>query len=88
MAKAVARRWGARSITVNTIEVELSAFILGDEPVDDRVLPAAVTLGASALPAGSATRDVVGLIEMLSTDAGGALTGALLVADRGTVMQP
>jgi 3-oxoacyl-[acyl-carrier protein] reductase len=88
MAKAVARRWGARSITVNTIEVELSAFILGDEPVGDRVLPAVVTLGASALPAGSASRDVVGLIEMLSTDAGGALTGALLVADRGTVMQP
>jgi len=25
---------------------------------------------------------------MLSTDVGGALTGALLVADRGTVMQP
>ncbi|CAM8642370.1 FabG Dehydrogenases with different specificities (related to short-chain alcohol dehydrogenases) [Acidimicrobiia bacterium] len=88
MAKAVARRWGARSITVNTIEVELSAFILGDEPVGDRVLPAVATLGASALPAGSATQDVVGLIDMLSTDAGGALTGALLVADRGTVMQP
>ena len=88
MAKAVARRWGARSITVNTIEVELASFILGDEPVGDRVLPAVVTLGASALPAGSAPRDVVGLIEMLSTDVGGALTGALLVADRGTVMQP
>ena len=88
MAKAIARRWGARVITVNTIEVELSAFMLGDEPVGDRVLPAVATLGSSALPAGSATQDVIGLIEMLSTDAGGALTGALLVADRGTVMQP
>jgi 3-oxoacyl-[acyl-carrier protein] reductase len=88
MAKAVARRWGARSITVNTIEVELSAFILGDEPVGDRILPAVSTLGAAALPAGSAVGDVVGLIGMLSTEAAGAVTGALLVADRGTVMLP
>ena len=88
MAKAVARRWGARSITVNTIEVELSAFILGDEPVGDRILPAVSTLGTSALPAGSAVGDVVGLIGMLSTEAAGAVTGALLVADRGTVMLP
>ena len=35
MAKAVARRWGARSITVNTIEVELGAFMLGDNVDDD-----------------------------------------------------
>jgi len=88
MAKAVARRWGARSITVNTIEVELSAFILGDEPVGDRILPAVSTLGAAALPAGSAVGDVVALIGMLSTEAAGAVTGALLVADRGTVMLP
>lgn len=88
MAKAVARRWGARSITVNTVEVELSAFILGDEPVGDRILPAVSTLGAAALPAGSAVGDVVGLIGMLSTEAAGAVTGALLVADRGTVMLP
>ena len=88
MAKAVARRWGARSITVNTIEVELSAFILGDEPVGDRILPAVSTLGAAALPAGSAVDDVIGLIGMLSTEAAGAVTGALLVADRGTVMLP
>jgi hypothetical protein len=31
---------------------------------------------------------VVGLIEVLDSGAGSALTGALLVADRGTVMLP
>ena len=34
MAKAVARRWGARGITVNTIEVDLAAFVLGDATGD------------------------------------------------------
>jgi hypothetical protein len=32
--------------------------------------------------------DVAGLVEMLDSAAGAALTGALLVADRGTVMLP
>ena len=35
MAKAVARRWGARGITVNTIEVDLAAFVLGDDDGGD-----------------------------------------------------
>jgi NAD(P)-dependent dehydrogenase (short-subunit alcohol dehydrogenase family) len=97
MAKAVARRWGARGITVNTIEVDLAAFVLGDAPAGDRgdvgagggpVAPVVAQLGVSALPPGSAVADVAGLIEMLDSPSGAALTGALLVADRGTVMLP
>jgi NAD(P)-dependent dehydrogenase (short-subunit alcohol dehydrogenase family) len=91
MAKAVARRWGARSVTVNTIEVDLAAFILGDD-VDANAagvdIPAVPVLGQPALPPGSAVDDVLGLIDMLATPAAAAITGALLVADRGTVMQP
>jgi NAD(P)-dependent dehydrogenase (short-subunit alcohol dehydrogenase family) len=97
MAKAVARRWGARGITVNTIEVDLAAFVLGhtaeagDGDGGDggaASLPAASQLGTPALAPGSAVADVVGLIEVLESPAGAALTGGLLVADRGTVMQP
>jgi len=88
MAKAVARRWGVRSITVNTIEVELSAFMLGDDDPNGVEIPAVPVLGQPSLPAGSAVDDVLGLIDMLATPAAGAITGALLVADRGTVMQP
>jgi len=98
MAKAVARRWGARGITVNTIEVDLAAFVLGDAPGSDPdsgegagdrpVVPVVAQLGLSALPSGSAVADVAGLIEMLGSPSGAALTGALLVADRGTVMLP
>ncbi|MBJ7306688.1 MAG: SDR family oxidoreductase [Acidimicrobiia bacterium] len=88
MAKAVARRWGARSITVNTIEVELGAFMLGDNEVGDTEVPVVPVLGQPALPPASAVDDVIGLIDMLATPAAGAITGALLVADRGTVMQP
>jgi 3-oxoacyl-[acyl-carrier protein] reductase len=88
MAKAIARRWGARSITVNTVEVELSAFVLGDDPDSDVVVPTVPVLGASALPAGSAVDDVVGVIDMLFSAPAAAVTGALLVADRGTVMLP
>lgn len=88
MAKAVARRWGARSITLNTIEVELAAFMLGDDPADDVEVPAVPVLGVAALPEGSAVADVVGLIDLLSSAPAAAITGGLLVADRGTVMQP
>jgi len=88
MAKAVARRWGARSITVNTIEVDLAAFMLGDNDSTDAVMPVVPVLGQPALPPGSAVDDVLGLVDMLATPAAGAITGALLVADRGTVMQP
>ena len=88
MAKAVARRWGVRSITVNTIEVDLSAFMLGDAEATDVVVPQVPVLGQPALPPSSAVDDVLGLVDMLATPAAGAITGALLVADRGTVMQP
>ena len=88
MAKAVARRWGARSITVNTIEVELAAFLLGDNDASDAEVPIVPVLGQPALPPASAVDDVIGLIDMLATPAAGAITGGLLVADRGTVMQP
>ena len=91
MAKAVARRWGARSITVNTIEVDLAAFVLGDDVgggAGDVAVPVVPVLGQPALPPGSAVGDVFGLVDMLATPAAGAITGALLVADRGTVMQP
>lgn len=88
MAKAVARRWGVRSITVNTIEVDLSAFMLGDAVATDVVVPQVPVLGQPALPPSSAVDDVLGLVDMLATPAAGAITGALLVADRGTVMQP
>lgn len=88
MAKAVARRWGARSITVNTIEVELAAFMLGDNDTGNTEIPVVPVLGQPALPPASAVDDVIGLIDMLATPAAGAITGALLVADRGTVMQP
>ena len=91
MAKAVARRWGARAITVNTIEVDLAAFVLGDASGDVDAagsVPAVSQLGTPALAPGSAVADVMGLIEVLESPAGAALTGGLLVADRGTVMQP
>jgi NAD(P)-dependent dehydrogenase (short-subunit alcohol dehydrogenase family) len=87
MAKAVARRWGARGVTVNTIEVDLAAFV-GDAAPDGAEVPAVVQLGTSALGPGSAVDDVAGLVEVLASDAGAAVTGALLVADRGTVMVP
>lgn len=87
MAKAVARRWGERGVTVNTIEVDLAAFVGGAGPAGAD-LPAVVQLGTSALGPGSAVDDVVGLLEVLASDAGAAVTGALLVADRGTVMVP
>ena len=91
MAKAVARRWGARDITVNTIEVDLAAFVLGAAAGDGDAaasVPTVSQLGTPALAPGSAIDDVVGLIEVLESPAGAALTGGLLVADRGTVMQP
>lgn len=87
MGKAVARRWGERGITVNTIEVDLAAFIGAAAPGGPEV-PAVVQLGTSALGPGSAVDDVAGLVEVLASDPGAAVTGALLVADRGTVMVP
>lgn len=88
MAKAVARRWGARSITLNSIEVTLEAFLLGDEPSDAVVVPAVPVLGVAALPESDAVTDVLGLLDLLATPEATALTGGLLVADRGTVLQP
>ena len=73
---------------MNTIEVELAAFMLGDNDSTDAVMPVVPVLGQPALPPGSAVDDVLGLVDMLATPAAGAITGALLVADRGTVMQP
>lgn len=89
MAKAVARRWGARGITVNVIEVELGPFMLGDggTHAGDEV-PHVPVLGQPALADRDAVADVVGLLDLLVEPAADALTGALLVADRGTVMQP
>lgn len=86
MAKAVARRWGARSITVNTIEVDLATFIVGDG--DRANVPSVPVLGVPALAESSVVHDVVGLISLLRSESSSGLTGALLVADRGTVMQP
>lgn len=86
LVKAVARRWGARSITVNTIEVDLATFIAGDGDSSD--VPSVPVLGVPALPASSVVDDVVGLISLLRSESANGLTGALLVADRGTVMQP
>jgi NAD(P)-dependent dehydrogenase (short-subunit alcohol dehydrogenase family) len=90
MAKAVARRWGARSVTVNTIEVELATFILGgvDDPAATASLPQVPVLGAPALPAAPILDDVIGLVEFFASPAGRAVTGAFLMADRGTVMLP
>ena len=90
MAKALARRWGARSITVNTIEVDLGAFMLagGDAAAGTPAVPAVPVLGSPALPEGSVADDVLGLIEFFASPAGHAVTGALLVADRGMVMLP
>lgn len=87
MAKAVARRWGARSITVNTIEVELSAFMLGDSD-DTSAVPQVPVLGSPALAEGSVVADVLGLLDVFTSPAGRAITGAFLMADRGTVMLP
>jgi len=90
MAKAVARRWGARSITVNTIEVDLATFMLGgsDDPDAAALLPQVPVLGAPALPVAPILDDVMGLIGFFESPAGRAVTGAFLMADRGTVMLP
>lgn len=89
MTKAVARRWGARSITVNTIEVDLATFVLGaaDDPGAGS-LPQVPVLGSAALPAAPILDDVMGLIGFFASSAGRAVTGAFLMADRGTVMLP
>jgi len=88
MAKAVARRWGTRSITVNAIGVELSAFMLGDAEADATSVPQVPVLGSPALPDGSVVDDVLALLEVLASPAGRSITGAFLMADRGTVMLP
>lgn len=88
LAKAVARRWGARSITVNTIEVTLEAYLLGDSPAGSVDVPEVPVLGVAALPPASAVDDVVGLLDLLAMPQASAITGGLLVADRGTVLQP
>ena len=88
MAKAVARRWGARSITVNTIGVELSAFMLGGVDEGSTAVPQVPVLGSPALPDGSVVADVLALLEVFASPAGRSITGAFLMADRGTVMLP
>lgn len=88
MAKAVARRWGARSITVNTIEVELAAFMLADGDDGATEVPQVPVLGSPALAPGSVVDDVLGLLGVLASPAGRSITGAFLMADRGTVMLP
>ena len=98
MAKALARRWGARSITVNTIEVDLATFMLGNAiPTDAvadadadgvRAVPVVPVLGTSALAPGDIVEDVMGLIHFFASPPGHAVTGALLMADRGMVMLP
>jgi NAD(P)-dependent dehydrogenase (short-subunit alcohol dehydrogenase family) len=88
MAKAVARRWGARSITVNTIGVELSAFMLGGAEAGVTAVPQVPVLGSPALPDGSVVDDVLALLEVFASPAGRSITGAFLMADRGTVMLP
>ena len=84
MAKVAARRWGARGITVNTVLVPLAAF-LGDATPPGAAVP---SLGAASLPDHEALDDAAGLVAMLAGPDGGALTGATLGADAGTVMQP
>jgi NAD(P)-dependent dehydrogenase (short-subunit alcohol dehydrogenase family) len=88
MAKAVARRWGARSITVNTIGVELSAFMLGDAEAGATAVPQVPVLGSPALAEGSVVDDVLALLDVFASPAGRSITGAFLMADRGTVMLP
>ena len=88
MVKAVARRWGARGVTVNTIEVDLDAFVRGDDAVEGTSVPSVPVLGQPSLPDRDAVADVVGLIDLLAEPSAAGLTGALLVADRGTVLQP
>lgn len=88
MAKAVARRWGARGVTVNTIEVDLDTFVRGDGSGGSTEVPSVPVLGQPSLPERDAVGDVIGLIDLLAAPTAGGLTGALLVADRGTVLQP
>lgn len=92
MAKSMARRWGARSITVNTIEVDLEGFLLGDRDADAGsevpAVPAVPVLGTPALPPGSVVDDVLAVITLLDAAEADAITGTLFVADRGTVMLP
>lgn len=91
MAKAVARRWGARGVTVNTIEVDLETFVRGagsSEGAGGIAVSSVPVLGQPALPERDAVGDVIGLIDLLAEPASGGLTGALLVVDRGTVLQP
>jgi len=87
MAKAVARRWGARGVTVNTIEVDLDTFVRGDDPGAVEV-PSVPVLGQPSLTERDGVADVLDLLDLLAAPGADGLTGALLVADRGTVLQP
>lgn len=84
MAKVTARRWGSRGITVNVVLVPLDAY-LGARTPQDAAVP---SLGTASLPDRDALEDAVALVALLSDPDGGALTGATLGADAGTVMVP
>jgi hypothetical protein len=58
---------------------------LGDATPSGAAVP---SLGAASLPDHEALDDAAGLVAMLAGPDGGALTGATLGADAGTVMQP
>ena len=84
MAKVAARRWGARGITVNVVLVPLVDFLGEATPVGAAV----PSLGLASMPDRDALDDAAGLVTLLSSPDGRALTGATLGADGGTVMLP
>ncbi len=88
LTKAVARRWGARGVTVNTIEVELADLVTGGDDGAAVDIPHVPVLGQPSLAPRDTVADVVGLVDLLASASADAITGALLVADRGTVLQP
>jgi hypothetical protein len=52
------------------------------------LVPQVPVLGSPALPAGSVVDDVLALLGVFASPAGRSITGAFLMADRGTVMLP
>jgi len=77
LAKAAARQWGGRGITVNCVAVPVELLGgAGDVSVDPPALGRPATV-----------EDVAGAIALLAGEGAGAITGATITVDGGIVMR-